>query len=148
GPLDNGFAGGDCAAVPDLASGAGVFCPPNAQHAARQGTRLADNIARAVRARPLVAYCDQNLGALATVCMCTSVARTMTGDREFDIRGLPAWVAARTYHVYAMPTFGRKAAVLAGWATNLISRRDIIGIPESTTPRAAFEYAANTGKKK
>src|SRR5690625_7941745 len=80
--------------------------------------------------------------------MYKGVARMMIGDREFDIRGLPAWVAARTYHVYAMPTFGRKAAVLAGWATNLISRRDIIGIPESTTPRAAFEYAANTGKKK
>ena len=148
GPLDNVFAGGDCAAVPDLASGEGKFCPPNAQHAVRQGKRIADNIARAVQGRPLVDYYHQNLGVLATLGMYKGVARMMIGDREFDIRGLPAWVAARTYHVYAMPTFGRKAAVLAGWATNLISRRDIIGIPESTTPRAAFEYAANTGKKK
>ena len=55
---------------------------------------------------------------------------------------------ARSYHVYAMPTLGRKASVIAGWATNFISRRDIIGIPQVETPRAAFEYAAATSKKK
>ena len=64
------------------------------------------------------------------------------------LRGLPAWAAARAYHVYAMPTIGRKAAVVAGWVTNLISRRDIIGIPQAETPRAAFELAASSGKKK
>ena len=40
GPIDNVFAAGDCAAVPDLASGEGKFCPPNAQHAVRQGKRI------------------------------------------------------------------------------------------------------------
>ncbi|APX31565.1 NADH dehydrogenase [Brachybacterium sp. P6-10-X1] len=148
GPLENVFAAGDCAAVPDLASGEGKFCPPNAQHAVRQGKRVADNIARSVQGRPLVDYYHKNLGVMATLGMYKGVGRLNLADKEIDIRGLPAWVMARSYHVYAMPTFGRKAAVIAGWATNLISRRDIIGIPENSTPRAAFEYAANTGKKK
>ena len=148
GPLENVFTGGDCAAVPDLASGEGKFCPPNAQHAVRQGKRVADNIARSVQGRPLVDYYHKNLGVMATLGMYKGVGRLNLADKEIDIRGLPAWVMARSYHVYAMPTFGRKAAVIAGWATNLVSRRDIIGIPENSTPRAAFEYAANTGKKK
>lgn len=148
GPLENVFAAGDCAAVPDLASGEGKFCPPNAQHAVRQGKRVADNIARSVQGRPLVDYYHKNLGVMATLGMYKGVGRLNVADKELDIRGLPAWAMARAYHVYAMPTFGRKAAVIAGWATNLISRRDIIGIPQSSTPRAAFEYAANSGKKK
>lgn len=148
GPLENVYTGGDCAAVPDLASGEGKFCPPNAQHAVRQGKRVADNIARSVQGRPLVDYYHKNLGVMATLGMYKGVGRLNVADKELDIRGLPAWVMARSYHVYAMPSFGRKVAVIAGWATNLISRRDIIGIPENSTPRAAFEYAANTGKKK
>ncbi|MDN5687922.1 MAG: NAD(P)/FAD-dependent oxidoreductase [Brachybacterium sp.] len=148
GPLENVFASGDCAAVPDLASGEGKFCPPNAQHATRQGKRAADNIARSVQGRPLVDYYHKNLGVMATLGMYKGVGRLNLADKEIDIRGLPAWVMARAYHVYAMPTFSRKAGVIAGWATNLLSRRDIIGIPENSTPRAAFEHAANTGKKK
>ena len=148
GPLDDVFTGGDCAAVPDLASGEGKFCPPNAQHAVRQAKRLADNIARSIQGRPLVDYYHRNLGVMATLGMYKGVCRLQLGEKEVDVRGLPAWAMARAYHVYAMPTFGRKASVVAGWATNLISRRDIIGIPQTETPRAAFEYAANTGKKK
>src|SRR5699024_2641528 len=148
GPLDNVFAAGDCAAVPDLASGDGKFCPPNAQHAVRQAKRLADNIARSVQGRPLEDYYHRNRGVMATLGMYKGVGRLQLGEKEIDIRGLPAWLMARSYHVYAMPTLGRKASVIAGWATNLISRRDIIGIPQAETPRAAFEYAANAGKKK
>jgi NADH dehydrogenase len=70
----------------------------------------------------------------------------MLGDKEIDIRGLPAWAMARSYHLYAMPTLGRKVAVAAGWVGNLVSRRDIIGIPQNETPRAAFELAAGTKK--
>lgn len=148
GPIDNVFAAGDCAAVPDLASGEGNFCPPNAQHAVRQSKRIADNLARAVQGRPLVDYYHKNLGVMATLGMYKGVARLMLGDKEVDVRGLPAWAAARAYHVYAMPTVGRKVAVIADWVSNLVSRRDIIGIPQSGDPRAAFELAANSGPKK
>ena len=142
------FAAGDCAAVPDLASGEGKFCPPNAQHAVRQAKRLADNIARSVQGRPLVDYYHKNLGVFATLGMYKGVGRLMLGEKELDIRGLPAWAMARSYHLYAMPTIGRKVSVAAGWVGNLVSRRDIIGIPQAETPRAAFELAAGSGKKK
>ena len=108
GPLDNVFAAGDCAAVPDLASGEGKFCPPNAQHAVRQGKRVADNIARSVQGRPMVDYYHKNLGVMATLGMYKGVGRLNVADKELDIRGLPAWAMARAYHVYAMPTLGRK----------------------------------------
>ncbi|GAA1718526.1 NAD(P)/FAD-dependent oxidoreductase [Brachybacterium phenoliresistens] len=142
GPVDGVFAAGDCAWVPDLASGEGKFCPPNAQHAVRQGKRVADNIARSIQGRPLVDYYHKNLGVLATLGMYKGVGYMMLGDKRIDMKGLPAWAAARAYHVYAMPTVGRKAAVVAGWVANAVSRRDIIGIPQSSTPRAAFELAA------
>lgn len=148
GPFDDVFAAGDCAAVPDLASGEGKFCPPNAQHAVRQAKRLADNIARSVQGRPLVDYYHKNLGVFATLGMYKGVGRLMLGEKELDIRGLPAWAMARSYHLYAMPTLGRKVSVAAGWVGNLVSRRDIIGIPQAETPRAAFELAASSGKKK
>ncbi|MGO2722037.1 MAG: NAD(P)/FAD-dependent oxidoreductase, partial [Brachybacterium tyrofermentans] len=80
GPLDNVFAAGDCAAVPDLASGEGKFCPPNAQHAVRQGKRVADNIARSVQGRPMVDYYHKNLGVMATLGMYKGVGRLNVAD--------------------------------------------------------------------
>ncbi len=149
GPLENVFAAGDCTTVPDLASGEGKVCPPNAQHAQRQAVRLADNVARAIDGRPLVDYFHKNLGTVATLGMYKGVGQLFLGDKTIELKGLPAWAAARAYHVYAMPTFGRKAAVIAGWVTNAIGNRDILGIPESTDPRHAFELAAaSTPKKK
>ncbi|MCL6421785.1 NAD(P)/FAD-dependent oxidoreductase [Brachybacterium sp. JHP9] len=147
GVLNDVFAAGDCAAVPDLASGEDKMCPPNAQHAVRQAKRLADNIARSIQGRPLVDYYHKNLGTMATLGMYKGMGYVMLGDKRIEFKGLPAWAAARAYHLYAMPTFGRKAAVLTDWIGNMISRRDIIGIPQSTNPRGAFELAAGPKKK-
>lgn len=146
GAMDDVFAAGDCAAVPDLASGEGKFTPPNAQHAVRQGAHLGKNIARAIQGRPLVDYYHKNRGTMATLGQFKGVGYLMLGDKRIDLRGIPAWAAARAYHVYAMPTLGRKAAVIAGWASDLIARRDIIGIPQATDPRKAFEVAAGLKK--
>lgn len=140
------FGAGDCAAVPDLASGEGHYCVPNAQHAVRQASRLADNIVRTIQGRPLVDYYHRNLGTMATLGMYKGVATVMLGERRIELRGLPAWGMARAYHVYAMPTIARKASVMAGWLTGLLGRREIVGIPEVETPRRAFEQAAGTRK--
>ena len=145
GPVDSVFAAGDCAAVPDLAAGADKFTPPNAQHAVRQGLHIGRNIARAIQGRPLVDYYHRNLGTMATFGLYKGMGYLMLGDKRIDLAGLPAWGAARAYHLYAMPTLGRKTAVLAGWVAELVSKRDIIGIPQALSPRAAFELAA--GKK-
>ena len=149
GPLENIFAAGDCTSVPDLAAGEGMMCPPNAQHAVRQGKRLADNLARVIDGRPLVDYFHKNLGVMATLGEYKGVGMLFLGDKRVDLKGIPAWAAARAYHVYAMPTFARKFAVISGWAASFVGNRDILGIPEQDTPRRAFELAAaSTPKKK
>jgi NADH dehydrogenase len=147
GALDDVFAGGDCAAVPDLASGEDKICPPNAQHATRQGKRIADNITRSVQGRPLVDYYHKNMGTMATLGMYKGMGYLLLGDKRIELKGVPAWAAARAYHLYTMPTLGRKAGVVADWVSSAISRRDIIGIPQSTNPRGAFELAAGPKKK-
>ena len=93
-------------------------------------------------------YYHKNLGTMATLGMYKGVGRLNVADKEFDLRGLPAWAAARAYHVYAMPTAEKKVGVISGWVANLVGRRDILGIPESTEPRKAFELAAASTPKK
>ena len=56
------FALGDAAAVPDLAKGDGAVCPPTAQHAMRQGKRVADNLLATLRGQPLQPYFHKDLG--------------------------------------------------------------------------------------
>lgn len=148
GPVEGVFAGGDCATIPDLAAGEGKVCPPNAQHAVRQGKRLADNLARAIQGRALVDYYHKNLGTMATLGMYKGVGQLYLLDRKIELKGLPAWAAARAYHVYAMPTIAKRVGVLGDWATQLFGRRDILGIKESETPRQAFELAAASTPKK
>ena len=149
GPLEGVFAAGDCTTVPDLASGEGKVCPPNAQHAVRQAKCLADNVARAIDSRPLVDYYHKNLGTMATLGMFKGVGTLFIGDKKVELKGIPAWLGARAYHVYAMPTLGRKAGVVAGWVSSLLGNREILGIAQATEPRKAFELAAaSTPKKK
>lgn len=148
GPLEDIFAGGDCTTVPDLAAGEGKVCVPNAQHAVRQAKRIADNLQRTIEGRPLVDYYHKNMGTMATLGMYKGVGTLFLGDRKIELKGLPSWLAARAYHVYAMPTLAKKAAVVGGWVTQVIGRRDILGIPESREPRKAFELAAASAPKK
>ncbi|WP_327138313.1 NAD(P)/FAD-dependent oxidoreductase [Streptomyces sp. NBC_01340] len=62
--LDHVWAAGDNAQVPDLAVEEGAWCPPDAHHAVRQATVLADNVIAALRGRPLKEYQHKNLGAV------------------------------------------------------------------------------------
>ncbi|MBV7412724.1 NAD(P)/FAD-dependent oxidoreductase [Dermabacteraceae bacterium P13115] len=148
GPLENIFAAGDCTTVPDLAAGEGKFCPPNAQHAVRQARQLADNLVRDIQGRPLVDYFHKNLGTMATLGRYKGVGQLMIGGRVIDVKGFPIWLMARAYHVYAMPTLRRKISVIAGWLTQGVSARELVGIKEGENPRAAFEAASAPPKKK
>ena len=54
---------GDAAAVPDLVKGEeGAVCPPTAQHATRQGAKVADNVIAAIRNQPMRPYRHKDLG--------------------------------------------------------------------------------------
>ena len=132
------YAAGDCAAVPDLVN-PGQTCPPNAQHALRQGKHLGENLARVLRSAPPTPYRHKNIGAVASLGMYKGVAQ-MFG--RFKVRGFLAWVLHRTYHVFAMPTWNRKIRIMAGWSTSLLLRREVVALGSLHDPRAEFRAAS------
>jgi NADH dehydrogenase len=141
-PVPDAYAAGDCAAVPDLFN-PGQFCPPNAQHALREGNHLGDNLARVLRSAEVTEYKHKNIGAVASLGMYKGVAQ-MFG--RIKVRGFLAWVLHRTYHVAAMPTFNRKIKIAAGWTASLLFRREVVALGTLHDPRAEFRAASVPAK--
>lgn len=137
--MDHVFAAGDNAQVPDLAAGEGAWCPPNAQHAVRQAKQLGDNVISVMRDFPPGEYKHKNLGAVAGLGLHKGVA-IMFG--RFKLKGLPAWLFHRTYHMYAMPTFNRKTRIVADWTLAMFFRREIVSLGSMEHPRDEFAEAA------
>lgn len=136
--VPDAYAAGDCAAVPDLFN-PGQFCPPNAQHAVREGKHLGDNLARVLRSAELTEYKHKNIGAVASLGMYKGVAQ-MFG--KIKVRGVLAWFLHRTYHLYAMPTINRKLRIMAGWTGSILLRREVVALGSVHDPRAEFRAAA------
>lgn len=93
------WAVGDSAAVPDVTQ-AGEICPPTAQHAQRQGTRVARNVAASLWGAPAERYEHHDLGLLVDLGRDDSVARPL----GVPLTGLPAKAITLGYHLLAMPT--------------------------------------------
>ena len=116
----NVWAIGDAAAVPDPAR-KGQSCPPTAQHAMRQGRRVARNVAAELgaggRVRP---FRYRTLGVFVDLGRHQAVASTL-GIRW---RGFPAWFLARSYHLANMPGTTRKLRLVVDWTVALLFDRD------------------------
>jgi NADH dehydrogenase len=116
----NVWAIGDAAAVPDPAR-RGQVSPPTAQHAIRQGRRVARNVAAQLgaggRVRP---FGYRTLGVFVDLGRHQAVASTL-GIRW---RGFPAWFLARTYHLANMPGSKRKLRLVVDWTVALLFDRD------------------------
>ena len=110
------WALGDGAAVPNART-PGRVDPPTCQHALRQARRLAKNLTG-----PPKPYGYRMLGQVATLGRYKGIAE-LPGLR---LRGFLGWFVARTYHLYALPTFRRKARVVTDWTVSLFFRRDIV----------------------
>ncbi|WP_189822727.1 NAD(P)/FAD-dependent oxidoreductase [Streptomyces finlayi] len=133
------WAAGDAAAVPDLTSPEkGKECAPNAQHAVRQAKVLAENIVASLENRPLTDYRHKHVGSVASLGLHKGVAYVY-GRR---LKGLPAWAMHRAYHLSRVPTFNRKARVLAEWTLSGLFKREIVSLGSLEHPRAEFELAA------
>ncbi|MFE2044923.1 NAD(P)/FAD-dependent oxidoreductase [Streptomyces sp. NPDC059477] len=133
------WAAGDAAAVPDLsAAEPGTLCAPNAQHAVRQARVLGDNIVHSLRGEPLDTYAHSYAGSVASLGLHKGVAQVY-GRR---LKGWPAWFMHRTYHLSRVPTFNRKARVLAEWTLSGLFKREIVSLGSLEHPRAEFELAA------
>ncbi|MCH0567577.1 MULTISPECIES: NAD(P)/FAD-dependent oxidoreductase [unclassified Streptomyces] len=133
------WGAGDAAAVPDVtAAEPGAETAPNAQHALRQAKVLGDNIARALRGEPLQVYAHSYAGSVASLGFHKGVAHVY--GRK--LKGYPAWFMHRTYHLSRIPTFNRKARVMAEWTLAGLFKREIVSLGSLEHPRAEFELAA------
>ncbi|MFJ9121994.1 NAD(P)/FAD-dependent oxidoreductase [Streptomyces sp. NPDC102394] len=133
------WAAGDAAAVPDVtAEEPGRETAPNAQHAVRQARVLGDNIAHALRGEALETYSHQYAGSVASLGLHKGVAHVY--GRK--LKGYPAWFMHRVYHLSRVPTFNRKARVLAEWTLSGLFKREIVSLGSLEHPRAEFELAA------
>ncbi|WP_328467421.1 NAD(P)/FAD-dependent oxidoreductase [Streptomyces sp. NBC_00448] len=138
------WAAGDAAAVPDLsAEQPGTDCPPNAQHAVRQARVLADNLIAELRGLPLTDYRHVSAGSVASLGLHEGVA--VVHGRAF--KGYPAWLIHRIYHLSRMPTFNRKARILAEWVLAGLFKREVVSLGSLEHPRAEFELAAGSERK-
>ena len=135
--VEDAWGAGDVSAVPDL-SGKGLpdgTCVPNAQHAVRQGKRLAKNVVAALRGEATRDYFHKPAGAVAGIGLYTGVFQS----GKLALKGFVAWVAHRGYHGLAIPTWERKLRVFGGWVGHFFLGRDLVGIIARDTPRAEFE---------
>ena len=137
--VDDAWAAGDCAAVPDLSKeDAQAFTSPSAQHAVRQAKRLADNVLASLRGGSVQDYRHPYAGSVASLGLHKGVAEIY----GVKLRGLPAWFMHRTYHMTRMPTTNRKVRVVADWTLALFFHREIVSLGDFQNPRKDFEAAA------
>ena len=137
------WTAGDVAAVPDLSrteEDPTATCPPNAQHAVRQARHLAKNIIRSLRGGTPTDYYHKNLGAVAGLGLHKGVADAL----NLKIKGYPAWLFHRAYHVKAMPTFNRKVRILLDWLLSGLFRRETVSLGQINNPKEEFARAAKS----
>ena len=144
GVIDNAWAAGDVAAVPDVTGGLpDGTCVPNAQHALRQAKRLAKNLWASRFNKPMTGYKHKNLGAVAGFGQWQGVAKIM----GIQLKGPLAWLAHRGYHGLAMPTVERKFRVIMDWLIAIVAGRDLAQLEYLDDPRKSFVTAATPAPK-
>jgi NADH:ubiquinone reductase (H+-translocating) len=141
--MPDAWAAGDLAAVPDVTKDdPGATTAPNAQHAVRQAKRLADNIVAVLAGEQPVPYRHEYAGSVASLGLHKGVAQVY----GVKLKGWPAWFMHRSYHVSRVPTFNRKARVVADWTLASLFRREVVSLGQLQDPRREFVFAANTGR--
>jgi NADH dehydrogenase len=116
---ENVWCIGDCAVIPDAS---GRPYPPTAQHAVREGTHLAGNLARALAGKPTRPFDFSALGSLAPLGCRTAVANVF----GINLSGFPAYVLWRSYYWLRMPGLARKIRVAMDWTADLLFTRDFV----------------------
>jgi NADH dehydrogenase len=112
-----------------------------AEHAIGQARRLADNLIAELghkRSRPPEPYRHRYAGAVAGLGRRQGVAQVY----HVRLRGLPAWLLHRAYHLAKLPSEVRKARVLTDWALDALLPRDISSLAELEEPRKPLQTSA------
>jgi NADH:ubiquinone reductase (H+-translocating) len=123
--LDDVYACGDCAAVPDLTR-PGQVCGMTAQHAQRQGKQVARNVAASLGKGKAKAYKHRDLGFLVDLGGFAAAANPL----DIPLSGPVANALTRGYHLYTMR--GNRMRVATDWGLNVIT-------PEETTSLNAID---------
>lgn len=148
--LDGVWALGDGAQVPNLLSEQQpAYYPPNAQNAVRQAITVADNVIAQLSGQPIAEYRHESVGTVASF----GIGKGAANIKNVQMKNIPAWLAHRGYHLYAMPTLNRKWRILTGWITNFVGGRDQTPLVGMSDPRAGFlkvtpSVSADSGSKK
>ncbi|MEJ2088828.1 MAG: FAD-dependent oxidoreductase, partial [Gammaproteobacteria bacterium] len=121
------WAVGDCALVPD---GAGGYHPPTAQHALREGKRVAANIAAAIEGGRKRAFSFRTLGQLAAIGRRTGVANVF----GINFSGFVAWWLWRTIYLSKLPRLERKVRVALDWSLDLLFSKDLVVVEPPRGP--------------
>jgi NADH dehydrogenase len=137
---DRVWAAGDTAAARDPFSDAGRDYPPTAQNAQRQGVVIGRNIAASLGHGTPRPYRHHDLGLVADLGRASAVARPF----GIPLTGLPAKVATKAYHLFALPAAGNRMRVAADWAVNLLSRPIAaqVGLVDPAAARLGAEHQA------
>jgi NADH dehydrogenase len=134
----NVWAIGDAAAVPDPAKKDGAPTPPTAQHAIRQGRRVARNVAATLGSGRVRPFTFKTKGVFVDLGQGEAVADTI----GIKWRGRPAWLLARSYHLWMMPGVKRKLRLLVDWNVQLLFGRDLSELGQLGHPAALDQPTA------
>lgn len=126
-PVDDGmrvvdrpgyYAVGDVAAVPDPDGG---IAPNTAQHALREATVAAVNIAADLGVGEATRFTYRTRGLAVTLGKWQGTAQV----KRWTFTGPLAWWMGRSYHLLMMPGLARKSRVVGDWTMSLLFPRDV-----------------------
>ena len=120
------WALGDCTYVTTVA---GTRVPPTAQHAIREATIAAINIANALRGGKRAEFAFQGLGTLGSLGYGAAVAQIC----GVKVSGFLAWCLWRCIYLMKMPGLNRKVRITTDWILRLLFP------PELAQTRVALE---------
>jgi NADH dehydrogenase len=126
---------GDAAAVPDLTQ-QGQVTAMTAQHAVRQGKRVAHNIAASYglgRRRP---YKHRSLGFVVDL----GGTKAAANPAGIPLAGLPAKAVTRGYHLLALP--GNRVRTATDWLLDAVLSRQTVELGLVRSPAVPLETAA------
>ena len=129
------WALGDCAVVPDIRTGRAH--PPTAQHAIREASTVAKNVAAHLRGEEAGSFDFRTIGQLAAIGRRTGVARVF----GVNFSGFLAWWLWRTIYLAKLPRFEKKLRVALDWTLDLMFAKDLVQFltvraPAVSTPSA------------
>jgi len=113
------WAVGDCAAIIDPISKAAY--PPTAQHAIREGRRVAKNIFARLNGKRASPFKYKAPGQLAAIGRRTGVARIF----GLKFSGVVGWALWRSVYLLKLPRLEKKLRIGLQWAFDVVFERDL-----------------------